>query len=82
MDPVSRRQVWNLIEKVKRGRVIVLTTHSMEEADVLGDQIGKRLSIDIIHYSIDTIYHSIILLSLNIYQSFYSFHSIDTIYCL
>ncbi len=27
MDPVSRRQVWNLIEKVNR--VIVLTTHSM-----------------------------------------------------
>eukprot|EP01113_Clastostelium_recurvatum_P005090 TRINITY_DN1226_c0_g1_i1.p1 TRINITY_DN1226_c0_g1~~TRINITY_DN1226_c0_g1_i1.p1 ORF type:complete len:879 (-),score=247.94 TRINITY_DN1226_c0_g1_i1:81-2717(-) len=40
MDPVSRRQVWNLIEKVKRGRIIVLTTHSMEEADVLGDRVG------------------------------------------
>jgi ABC-type multidrug transport system ATPase subunit len=40
MDPVARRQVWNLIEKVKRGRIIVLTTHSMEEADVLGDRIG------------------------------------------
>jgi len=33
-------QVWDLIEKVKRERVIVLTTHSMEEADVLG---GKRV---------------------------------------
>eukprot|EP01132_Coremiostelium_polycephalum_P010315 gene10315-12659_t len=40
MDPVSRRQVWNLIEKVKRGRVCLLTTHSMEEADVLGDRIA------------------------------------------
>eukprot|EP01133_Synstelium_polycarpum_P001084 gene1084-1230_t len=40
MDPVSRRQVWNLVEKVKKGRVIILTTHSMEEADVLGDRIG------------------------------------------
>lgn len=40
MDPVSRRQVWNLIEKKKRGRVIILTTHSMEEADVLGDMIS------------------------------------------
>ncbi|GAM20834.1 hypothetical protein SAMD00019534_040090 [Acytostelium subglobosum LB1] len=40
MDPVSRRQVWNLIEKVKKGRVIILTTHSMEEADVLGDRIA------------------------------------------
>lgn len=40
MDPVSRRAVWDLIEKVKRTRVTVLTTHSMEEADVLGDRIG------------------------------------------
>jgi len=40
MDPISRRQVWNLIEKVKRGRLIILTTHSMEEADVLGDRIA------------------------------------------
>lgn len=40
MDPVSRRKVWNLIEKVKRGRVTLLTTHSMEEADILGDKIA------------------------------------------
>lgn len=40
MDPVSRRQVWNLIERVKRGRVTLLTTHSMEEADTLGDRIS------------------------------------------
>jgi len=40
MDPVSRRQVWNLIEQYKKNRVIVLTTHSMEEADILGDKIG------------------------------------------
>jgi len=40
MDPVSRRQVWNIIEKAKAGRVIVLTTHSMEEADILADRIG------------------------------------------
>ncbi len=40
MDPISRRQVWDLIEKVKYDRVTVLTTHSMEEADVLGDRIG------------------------------------------
>ncbi|KAI8820139.1 uncharacterized protein EV422DRAFT_531784 [Fimicolochytrium jonesii] len=40
MDPVNRRHVWEFIEKFKRGRVIVLTTHSMEEADVLGDRIA------------------------------------------
>nr|KAJ3412950.1 ATP-binding cassette sub- A member 1 [Polyrhizophydium stewartii] len=40
MDPVNRRCVWTFIEQFKQGRVIVLTTHSMEEADVLGDEIG------------------------------------------
>jgi len=40
LDPVSRRRVWNLIEKLKAGRVIVLTTHSMDEADLLSDRIG------------------------------------------
>lgn len=39
MDPVNRRHVWSFIENFKRGRVIILTTHSMEEADVLGDRI-------------------------------------------
>ena len=40
MDPVTRRQVWNLIQRKKQDRIIVLTTHSMEEADVLSDRIG------------------------------------------
>ncbi|KAI8620644.1 hypothetical protein BC830DRAFT_1058977 [Chytriomyces sp. MP71] len=40
MDPVNRRHVWSFIEKFKQERVIILTTHSMEEADVLGDRIA------------------------------------------
>ena len=40
MDPISRRHVWDVIEASKLGRVIVLTTHSMEEADILGDQVA------------------------------------------
>ena len=40
MDPVSRRQVWNLIQELKSTRYVILTTHSMEEADVLGDRIA------------------------------------------
>ncbi|EPZ35947.1 hypothetical protein ROZALSC1DRAFT_26676 [Rozella allomycis CSF55] len=40
MDPVNRRHVWSFIEKFKENRIIVLTTHSMEEADVLGDRIA------------------------------------------
>lgn len=35
MDPVNRRHVWSFVEKFKKDRVIVLTTHSMEEADVV-----------------------------------------------
>ena len=40
MDPVSRRHLWDLIAAVKEQCAIVLTTHSMEEADMLGDRIG------------------------------------------
>ncbi len=32
--------MWSFIEQFKKNRVIVLTTHSMEEADVLGDRIS------------------------------------------
>jgi len=31
MDPVSRRFVWQHISEIKAGRVILLTTHAMEE---------------------------------------------------
>jgi ABC-type multidrug transport system ATPase subunit len=42
LDPVSRRQLWELLreEKNQRGKTIVLTTHFMEEADYLGDRIA------------------------------------------
>jgi hypothetical protein len=33
--------VWNIIERAKKGRVVILTTHSMEEADTLADTVGK-----------------------------------------
>ncbi|XP_060170118.1 ABC transporter A family member 2-like [Lycium barbarum] len=40
MDPITRRHVWDIIENAKKGRAIILTTHSMEEADVLSDRIA------------------------------------------
>ena len=40
MDPYSRRFTWNIIRQHKEGRVIVLTTHFMDEADMLGDRIA------------------------------------------
>ena len=40
MDPYSRRFTWNLIRQHREGRVVVLTTHFMDEADLLGDRIA------------------------------------------
>jgi ABC-2 type transport system ATP-binding protein len=40
LDPVSRRQVWSIIKDWKnRGVTIVLTTHYMDEAEILSDSI-------------------------------------------
>ncbi len=39
MDPEARREIWDLLEQTKRDRTILLTTHYMEEADVLSDRI-------------------------------------------
>ena len=39
MDPRVRRDIWNLILRMKHNRVTIMTTHSMEEADILGDNI-------------------------------------------
>ncbi len=40
MDPYSRRQIWGVLERNKRGRVLLLSTHFMDEADMLGDRIA------------------------------------------
>ncbi|XP_061563619.1 ATP-binding cassette sub-family A member 5 isoform X1 [Cololabis saira] len=38
MDPCSRHQVWSLLKTRRAGRVIVLSTHYMDEADILADR--------------------------------------------
>ncbi len=41
LDPQSRRNFWQLIDGIKReGKTILLTTHYMEEASVLCDEIA------------------------------------------
>ncbi|KAF8353746.1 hypothetical protein PRIPAC_95369 [Pristionchus pacificus] len=40
MDPGARRDTWTLLQDEKESRTILLTTHFMEEADVLGDRIA------------------------------------------
>ncbi|KAL7745902.1 hypothetical protein RI367_008789, partial [Sorochytrium milnesiophthora] len=39
MDPINRRKVWQYIARLKRDCVLLLTSHSMEETDALGDDI-------------------------------------------
>ncbi|RLN32903.1 ABC transporter A family member 8-like isoform X1 [Panicum miliaceum] len=40
LDPASRNNLWNVVKEAKRNRAIILTTHSMEEAEVLCDRLG------------------------------------------
>ena len=53
LDPVSRVDVWEMLEKIQRERqlTILLTTHYMEEADRLCDRIaiidhGRLITLD------------------------------------
>lgn len=40
LDPSVRRLIWDIINNAKEGRTIILTTHSMEEAEALCQRIG------------------------------------------
>merc|ERR1740123_1962737 len=40
MDPAARRKTWDLVEKYKQNRCIVLTTHDMTEAGAIADRIA------------------------------------------
>jgi ABC-type multidrug transport system ATPase subunit len=40
MDPEARRNMWDVIAKVSETRTVVLTTHSMEECEVLCSRMG------------------------------------------
>jgi ABC-2 type transport system ATP-binding protein len=41
LDPAARRALWRLVEQLKgQGRTVLLTTHYMEEAEALCDQVA------------------------------------------
>lgn len=52
LDPTARRNLWDLVDKVKaKGTTIILTTHYMEEAEQLCDRVaimdnGKMIALD------------------------------------
>lgn len=52
LDPQARRNLWDLIEKVRdKGISVIMTTHYMDEAEILCDRIavmdnGKIIAID------------------------------------
>ncbi len=41
LDPSARRDVWKVVQSLKaRGKTVILTTHYMEEAEVLSDRVA------------------------------------------
>ena len=41
LDPPNRRLIWTIIRKMKEvGKCVILTTHFLEEADILSDRIA------------------------------------------
>lgn len=63
LDPVARRKTWEIISAIKnQGKTIVLTTHYMEEAEILCDRVaimekGKIVAMNKTHQLISHTKH-------------------------
>jgi ABC-2 type transport system ATP-binding protein len=74
LDPQARRALWDAIKALKEeGRSIVLTTHYMEEADLLSDRVaiidnGKTIAQDTPKALRDSIGESVIELSCSLVE--------------
>ena len=40
LDVLARRELWNIINKIKKNTTVILTTHYMEEAQALSDYVA------------------------------------------
>lgn len=64
LDPAARRKVWEVVEGLRqRGKTVILTTHYMEEAEVLCDRVaivdhGKLIALDTPRQLISGLDHS------------------------
>ncbi len=63
LDPIGRRNTWDIISRIKaQGKTIVLTTHYMEEAEILCDRVaimekGRIIAMDKTHRLIEHAAH-------------------------
>jgi len=63
LDPVGRRNTWDIISQIKaQGKTIMLTTHYMEEAEILCDRVaimekGRIIAMDKTHKLIEQAEH-------------------------
>ena len=48
MDPLSKKNFWEIIKSYKTNRTILITTHSLEDAENIGDRIGFMADGDLI----------------------------------
>jgi ABC-2 type transport system ATP-binding protein len=64
LDPQARRNLWDLIREIRdKGTTVILTTHYMDEAEVLCDRVaiidsGEIVAIDTPHNLIDNLVQS------------------------
>lgn len=60
VDPAARRRIWRLIDQHRIGRTVILSTHHLDEADILSDTVvvmhkgkilctGSPLSLKMMH---------------------------------
>jgi ATP-binding cassette, subfamily A (ABC1), member 3 len=40
MDPNLRRETWDILKSLKKDKIIIMTTHYMDEAEYLGDRVA------------------------------------------
>ena len=40
MDPIAKKSLWDFLKNYHKNKIILITTHSLDEAEYLGDKIG------------------------------------------
>ena len=59
VDPYNRMKIWDIILEYRTGRTILLTTHYLEEADVLSDRIAIIHQVNDFSWFVTSIFFSL-----------------------